>query len=162
MTLAQQASYVRQAMTIVRADPRVEMFVWFIWQDSRTSLWAERHGDALRGDQAGASAVHDRGSPRRRSQPRSHESGPAARHRPPAAARVLRHEPARHGDRRHRQVRLGSSLVAVSQPELLLGSDCTGATALNLRLAAKRNACHFDLNDDSGLTARRTVTIQTL
>ena len=53
--------------------------------------------------------------------------------------------------------------MAVSQPELLLGSDCTGATALNLRLAAKRTyVATFDLNDDSGLTARRTVTIQTL
>src|SRR5512132_405604 len=32
VSLAQQASYVTQAMTMLRADPRVQMFIWFIWQ----------------------------------------------------------------------------------------------------------------------------------
>ena len=39
VTVAQQASYLREVLTMLRNDPRVGMFVWFIWQDSRSSLW---------------------------------------------------------------------------------------------------------------------------
>jgi len=58
------------------------------------------------------------------------------------------------------RVRTGSSLVAVSQPLLTLGSDCTGTTTIQVRVAAKKTyIATFDLNDDSGLTAQRTATI---
>lgn len=36
---AQQAAYVKQVFGMVRKDPRVQMFVWFIFEDTRTSLW---------------------------------------------------------------------------------------------------------------------------
>jgi hypothetical protein len=36
---ATQAAYAAQAMAIARKDPRVEMFVWFIFRDDKTSLW---------------------------------------------------------------------------------------------------------------------------
>jgi Cellulase (glycosyl hydrolase family 5) len=39
VTLARQASYMRQAMAKIAADPRVEMFVWFILRDDPTSTW---------------------------------------------------------------------------------------------------------------------------
>jgi Cellulase (glycosyl hydrolase family 5) len=39
VTESVQASYVRQALTIARKDQRVQMFVWFVMQDSQGSLW---------------------------------------------------------------------------------------------------------------------------
>jgi hypothetical protein len=36
---SQQASYMSKVMRQLKADPRVQMFIWFIFQDSRQSLW---------------------------------------------------------------------------------------------------------------------------
>src|SRR5439155_23543419 len=35
----QQAAYLRQAINYARADPRVQMFIWFILRDDPTSTW---------------------------------------------------------------------------------------------------------------------------
>jgi len=39
VTEAQQAKYLPQAIALARKDPRVDMFVWFVMQDSNGSLW---------------------------------------------------------------------------------------------------------------------------
>jgi hypothetical protein len=39
VTLAQQAAYVRQSLAIVRRDPHVELYIWFIFRDDPTSTW---------------------------------------------------------------------------------------------------------------------------
>jgi len=39
VTNAQQASYAAQALAIAKKDPRVDMFVWFVFQDTKTSTW---------------------------------------------------------------------------------------------------------------------------
>ena len=39
VTEAQQAAYIPQAIAMARKDPRVQMFVWFVMQDSQGSLW---------------------------------------------------------------------------------------------------------------------------
>jgi hypothetical protein len=36
---SQQASYLSKVMRQLKADPRVQMFIWFIFQDSKMSLW---------------------------------------------------------------------------------------------------------------------------
>jgi Cellulase (glycosyl hydrolase family 5) len=36
---AQQAAYASQALALAKKDPRVDMFVWFIFRDDRTSVW---------------------------------------------------------------------------------------------------------------------------
>ena len=36
---AQQASYTTQAIGLAKKDPRVDMFVWFIFRDDETSVW---------------------------------------------------------------------------------------------------------------------------
>jgi len=36
---AQQAAYTTQSMALARKDPRVDMFVWFIFRDDETSVW---------------------------------------------------------------------------------------------------------------------------
>ena len=39
VTESQQAAYIPQALTLARKDPRVQMFIWFVMQDSPGSLW---------------------------------------------------------------------------------------------------------------------------
>jgi hypothetical protein len=39
VTLAQQATYAKQALTIAQRDDRVQMFIWFIFRDDPTSAW---------------------------------------------------------------------------------------------------------------------------
>jgi hypothetical protein len=39
VTEAQQAAYAKQAITLAMADPRVQMFVWFVFRDTSSSVW---------------------------------------------------------------------------------------------------------------------------
>jgi len=39
VSYAQQAAYLRQAMTFARKDPNVQMFIWFTFRDSPGNLW---------------------------------------------------------------------------------------------------------------------------
>jgi len=39
VSFAQQAAYTRQAILFAQKDPRVQMFIWFIFRDSPTSTW---------------------------------------------------------------------------------------------------------------------------
>ena len=39
VTESKQAAYVQQAVAIAKANPRVPMFIWFVFQDSLGSLW---------------------------------------------------------------------------------------------------------------------------
>ncbi len=39
VTEAQQARYLSQVMSQLKADPRVQMFIWFIFRDSEAGLW---------------------------------------------------------------------------------------------------------------------------
>ncbi len=39
VTRAQQAAYAAQAIGLAKADPRVDMFVWFVFRDHETSEW---------------------------------------------------------------------------------------------------------------------------
>ena len=36
---AQQAAYAAQALALAKADPRTDMFIWFVFRDHSTSLW---------------------------------------------------------------------------------------------------------------------------
>jgi hypothetical protein len=38
-TFAKQAAYLKQAVNYLRKDPRVSMFIWFVFQDGSTSTW---------------------------------------------------------------------------------------------------------------------------
>jgi len=38
-TLAQQAAYAKQALGIAKADPDIQMFIWFVFRDSKGNPW---------------------------------------------------------------------------------------------------------------------------
>ena len=39
VSYAQQATWTKQALTIVKKDPRIQMFIWFTFRDSPTNPW---------------------------------------------------------------------------------------------------------------------------
>ena len=39
VTEGQQGAYIKQSLAIARKDKRVQMFIWFVFQDTTTSLW---------------------------------------------------------------------------------------------------------------------------
>jgi len=39
VTLAQQAAYAKQALNFAKADPNVQMFIWFVFRDSAGNPW---------------------------------------------------------------------------------------------------------------------------
>lgn len=39
VTLAQQATYAKQALTYAKKDPNVQMFIWFVYRDSTGDPW---------------------------------------------------------------------------------------------------------------------------
>jgi hypothetical protein len=39
VTLAQQAAYAKQALGIARKDPNIQMFIWFVFRDTKGNPW---------------------------------------------------------------------------------------------------------------------------
>ena len=128
VTEAQQAAYIPQAIAMAKADKRVQMFVWFVMQDSQRQPLAERHLPDHRCRRSPGSAAFDRAA--RGLSPVNGKVTVKGGHAEPARddlpARVLR-------EQRGRRARwatpcaayLGSKLVAVDQGAGALGIDCT-------------------------------------
>jgi hypothetical protein len=161
VSLAQQASYVTQAMTMLRADPRVQMFIWFIWQDSRTSLW-QSGMLTLGGQQKPALSRYSAQALKvdaRNPMVRAKAGLRRITVKLPVREFCVTNAPGARLGATYR-VRQGKVLVAVAQPELTLASDCTATATFQLRVARKKTyVATFSLNDASGLLATRTVTV---
>ena len=161
VTVAQQSSYVAQAMTLLRADPRVQMFIWFIWQDSATSLW-QSGMLTLAGDSKPALS-------RYAIEARKVDARNPVVLAKPGLRRITVKLPVREfcvtnppGTRLGAtyKVRLGRLVVGVAQPELTLASDCTVTASFRVAVARKKTyVATFSINDTHGLQATRTVTI---
>ena len=159
---AQQAAYLRQATSILQKDKRVQMFVWFIWQDSRSSLW-----------QSGMLTLAS-----------------AAKPALPVYTRITKSLDARNplltakgggkrtvtvkltvrefcvGDRAGTpigttyRVRRGNALVAVAQPQLTLAADCSVTARVPFTVAKKaRYTITFDMNEKDGVAIQRIATV---
>ena len=117
VTEAQQAAYIPQAIAMAKADTRVQMFIWFVMQDSPGSLWQSGDLPRRRRGEARRSARFDRAArgaePGQRQGDREGRHAEPARHRLPP--RVLLEQPGRRHGRLHRARYLGSKLVPVGQ-----------------------------------------------
>jgi hypothetical protein len=115
VTEAQQAAYVPQAIAFAKKDPRIPMFVWFVFRDSAGSPWQSgvyrSSGAALGGGREG------RG-------PAQRQADREGRYRQPARQRQLsRHVHEQRAGRARR--RLVACLPGDAEREL--GSDLVGA-----------------------------------
>jgi hypothetical protein len=162
VTVAQQASYLRQALTTLRDNPRIGMFVWFIWQDSSSSLW-QSGMVGLDGNTKPSLAVYAR------------ETRPLDARNPILRVRVgatrtgvrlivreycTSNAPGAAVGARY-VVKRGARSLASGQPRLGLAGDCS--VKVPLRFPAIRRGARYvvtlDFNDIHGTTVRRTATL---
>ena len=161
VTESQQAAYVRQALTMARKDPRVQMFVWFVMQDSQGSLWQSgiyrndaspkpaepRFAATAAGLDARNGELRVRGGARNPSTPVSVRSFCANNPTGTTVGSTTR-------------VSLGSQLVGVRQAALPLGIDCTVRVLLPVAVdKGKSYRAVIELNTANGGFATRTITV---
>ena len=161
VTEAQQAAYVSQTLSILRKDPRVDMFIWFVFQDTTTSLWQSglyrlsgaakparsRFAAAARSFDPRNAVVRARAGTRPTLNVSVREL--AAANRPGAGIGVT-----------YRLLQ-GTSAVAIDQPRVPLGAD--GWIRFRVDYALKSRTTYslvVEANDINGLKVRRTLTIR--
>jgi hypothetical protein len=159
---AQQAAYIRQAMSIVRSDPRVQMFVWFIWQDSRTSEWQSGMLSLAGTTKPALSRYTGAAGPLDARNPLMRVRG-GNRRTVPVKLTVREFCT---GDRAGTPIGVtyrvwqGRRLVAVAQPQLTLSADCSVTAMVPFTVAKKRTyTITFDLNEKDGIQLRRVATV---
>ena len=159
---AQQASYTTQAIGLAKKDPRVDMFVWFIFRDDETSVWQSglltKSGaakPALARFRAAAKSVDARN-------PLVKVRGGIAA---PAVAVPLRELAAnlRSGDTVgiNFRVFLRGKQVATGQPATTLGPDAVARFRLTGFKPAKKSTyvVRLDANTANGGAASRELTV---
>jgi hypothetical protein len=162
VTEAQQASYIPQAMAMARKDTRVQMFIWFVMQDSQGSLW---QSGIYRTD---ASAKRAQPGFARAATPLNPVRGKVTVRggsKNPRVTVYLREYCANNpvGATVGFTVRayLAKKLVAVSQGAAPLGLDCTVPVRVNKLTVAKKKTYRVTVSANTATTAEivRTITV---
>lgn len=157
---AQQAQYIPQAVSLLKADRRVQMFVWFVLRDSSGSLWQsglygpDGRAKPAVGAFAGTVAPLDA-----RNGKMVVKAG-----KKPVATIHLREFCANNvvGSQVGStiRVRLGKKLVGVTQVATSLLPDCTIKVQFPVVVAKKRTyTAEVDANTYNGNVAKRKITI---
>ena len=161
VTESQQASYIKQTLSIVKRDQRVQMFIWFVFQDTKTSLWQSGlyrlNGAPKPGRAAFASAAKAldarnalvRAKAGTKPTVRVSVREFAALDKPGAAIGVTW------------KLAQGKTVRAVKQPQAALAMD--GWITFRVDYALQKQATYtltVDANDVNGLTLRRTLTLK--
>jgi hypothetical protein len=159
VTESQQASYIPQALAMARKDPRVQMFIWFVMQDSPGSLW---QSGIYRGDGSAKPAM----SRFARAAGLSPVNGKVVVRggtKNPKVTVYLREYCANNapGTTVGYTVRgyLGARLVAVSQGATPLGLDCTVSLRVNKLTVAKKRSYRVTVAANTATTAEITRII---
>jgi Cellulase (glycosyl hydrolase family 5) len=161
VTEAQQARYLPQAIALARKDPRVKMFIWFVFRDSPTSTWQSGlyrlNGSAKPAARAWRLAAAPLDARNATISARAGTVGPWA-------TVYLRdfcaNNPTGAAVGSTTRVRNGGHLVGVTQAQLELGLDC--AVRVQLPITVKlgvRYEATIDLNATTGNTVQRTITL---
>jgi len=161
VTEAQQASYLAQAVAVARRDPRVAMFVWFVFQDSAESTWqsgihrldGSSKPSASRWSQAVAGLDMRNGA----------VTVPAGTVAPTVTVYVrefCHNNPIGAVVGTTTRVYTAGRLVGVTQARLALRADCTVAVTLPVTVARRTTyRATIDLNAAAANTARRTIAV---
>ncbi len=162
VTEAQQAAYIPQAIAMARSDARVQMFVWFVMQDSPGSLWQ--------------SGIYRQGGAPKRAQPVFAKTAAPLSPvngkqtvkggtRNPVVTVYLREYCANNatGATVGYTIRsyLGTKLVQVSQGASPLGIDCTVRPRVAGLTVAKKKTYRVTVTANTATTAEvlRTITL---
>jgi hypothetical protein len=161
VTYAQQSAYLRTALTVARNDPRVQMFIWFIFRDDATSAWKSGLLDPNGGKKPAVFVFKALAQLLDGRNPIVTVKGgiknPVVRV-PLVEFRVRDGAGAAVGA----TVRayLNGKLVGVSQPRTKLGIDGWASVAIPVKTAAGRTySVAVDINDANGNRITRTITL---
>lgn len=161
VTEAQQAAYLPQAVRIARKDPRVEMFIWFVFRDSPGSTWQSGlyRPDGTPKPAAGGWSSAVAGLDMRNAA----VTAQAGKVDPTVTAYVREfcwNNPVGAVVGTTTRVYAGGKLVGVTQARLALGVDCTVRVQLPVTVAKKTTyVASIDLNAAAGNTAQRIITV---
>jgi len=161
VTESQQASYIKQAISIVKKDKRVPMFVWFVFQDTKTSLWQSGLYRITAGAKPGLSAF---GSAVKSLDARNAIVSAKAGTKPTVNVSVREFASVNKPGAPIGvtwKLAQGKTVRATGQPQVPLGSD--GWISFRVNYAVKKNTTYtltVDANDVNGLTVRRTLTLK--
>jgi hypothetical protein len=161
VTEQQQAAYLPKAIALAQADPRVRMFIWFVFQDSPDSAWQSGlyREDGSAKPSATAWPLATRPLDMRDSKVTVH-GGTIE----PTVTVVVRdfcaNNPAGAVVGTTTRVRSGGRLVGVAQARLTLGADCTVHVLVPVTVRrAGTYVAIVDLNSSAGNRERRKITI---
>jgi Cellulase (glycosyl hydrolase family 5) len=161
VTEAQQARYLPQAIAIAQKNPRVKMFIWFVFRDSPSSTWQSGlyRVDGTAKPAAGVWS-YMAGSLDARNAKITARAGTVG----PYATVLLRDFCANNAPGAAvgstTRVRVAGSLVGVTQAQVPLGLDC--AIQVQLPVTVRRGTTYvatIDLNVNTGNTAQRKITL---
>ena len=162
VTEAQQAAYIPQAIAMAKKDRRVQMFIWFVAQDSKGSLWQSgiyrADGSAKPGRPKWAAAAKPLN-------PINGKVSIKGGTKNPSLTVHLRSFCANSGIGTRvgifAKATLSGKLVAQTLPETTLAIDCT-STFRVAGLTVTKGSTYtvtVDANTANGNAARRTITI---
>jgi len=161
VTEAQQATYLPQAVAIARKDPRVQMFIWFVFSDSTGSTWQSglyRLDGTPKPAAANWSAAVAGLDARN-----GFATAPTGTVDPVVTAYVrefCNNNPVGAAVGTTSRVYSRGKLVGVTQARLALGIDCTVHVELPVTVAKKGTyAVVIDLNAAAGNELRRVITL---
>ena len=162
VTEAQQAAYIPQAIGLARKDPRVQMFIWFVFRDSVGSTW-----------QSGLYRLNGAAKPGlakwRAATPSLDARDPSITVRggsknPPVTLptrEICTNNAAGTAVGMTYRVYLGSKFLKVGQIAAKLGKDCAVAVRPVFTVAkGKSYRVVFDMNTYNGVVIQRSATIR--
>jgi Cellulase (glycosyl hydrolase family 5) len=161
VTEAQQAAFLPQAVALAKADPRVTMFIWFVFRDSQGSTWQSGLNE-LNGTPKPALARWTAVAPAldARNPSLSVKGGTAA----PTVNLPVREICGNNGEGTPvgttYRARVAGKLIKVGQIQVGLGSDCTISIRPLFTVAkGKKYEVTFNLNTENGVFLTRIATI---
>ena len=161
VTESQQNRYLGQAVALARKDPRVKMFVWFVFRDSIRSSW-QSGLYRLDGTPKPAAAVwpYVAGSLDARNGRVTARRGTVGPFVSAYVREFCANNPAGARVGTTTRVRVAGMLVGVTQAELALDAHCTVTVQLPITVARGTTyVATIDLNAAAGNTAVRTITV---
>jgi hypothetical protein len=161
VTEAQQAAYLPSAIAMARLDPRVKMFIWFVFRDSTGSTW-QSGLYRLNGSAKPAAAAWRRFAPGLDARNAS-ASAPGGTIEPIVTVYVrdfCGNNPAGSAVGSTTRVYVAGKLVAVTQEQVPLEPECTVEITLPVTVfAGTTYLASIDLNATAGNVTTRTLTL---
>jgi hypothetical protein len=161
VTEAQQAAYIPQAIALAKKDPRIQMFIWFVFRDSAGSTWQSGLYRSNGVAKAGLKKWQQVTPPLDARNPSLKVKGGT---RNPLVTLVVReicsNNPPGTAVGMTYRVFAGSKFVKVGQASVQLGKDCSVAVRPVFTFAKNKTyRVVFDMNTLNGAGVRRTATI---